>query len=69
MGGRVSLSVVIIAAVSVFAAPFALNLTNWGYYADTLAGIVYHYALPAALAAATLSAFKLSPNARLAIAL
>jgi len=47
----------------------ALNLTNWGYYADTLTGIAYHYALPAALAAATLSAFKLSPNARLAVAL
>ena len=59
----------IVFAASVFAALFVLNLTNWAYYADTLAGIAYHYALPAALAAATLSALRLSPNARLSVAL
>lgn len=53
----------------VFAALFGLNLSNWDYYADTPAAIAYHYALPAALAAATLAAYKLSANARLTAAL
>lgn len=48
-------SLVIVAAVSVFAALFALNLSQWHYYADTLAGIAYHYALPAAQAAGAIA--------------
>ncbi|MCH7937213.1 MAG: hypothetical protein IH994_09005 [Proteobacteria bacterium] len=66
---RVFSSVVIIAAASVFGALFVLNLTNWVYFADTLAAIAYHYALPAALVAAALFIFRLSANGRLTAAL
>lgn len=60
---------VIVAAAVVALALLALNLGNHAYYADSLSGVVYHFAVPAALAIGLLAALRLSREWRLALAI
>jgi len=66
---RVLSSLVVVAAALVSLALLALNVRNREYYADSLAGILYHFALPAALAVGLLAALRLPRPWRLALAL
>jgi len=67
--GRIAAIAVIVAAAAVFAALLGLNLSNWEYYADTVPGVLYHFVLPAVMAAALLCGLKLPTGARWALAL
>jgi len=58
---------VIIAAGLVFVALFVLNVTNQSYYTGSLFGILYHFVLPAAFAAAVFACLRLSLDGRLVV--
>ncbi|MBI2584720.1 MAG: SGNH/GDSL hydrolase family protein [Rhodospirillales bacterium] len=62
-------SLVITAAAVVSLALLALNIANHAYYADSISGILYHFVVPAALAAGLLAALRLSRQWRGALAL
>ncbi len=66
---RIVSSLVIVAAAVVNLALLALNVGNRAYYVDSISGILYHFAVPAALAVGLLAALRLPRPWRRALAL
>ena len=60
---------VIIGAAMVFTALFVLNLNNTWAYTNSVSAVIYHYVLPAAVAAGLLAAIRLSRKYRLTLAI
>ena len=68
MAGRIPKAVIILSGL-VFLSLLALNIRNFPHYSDSIASFGYHFAVPAALAAAAFAALRLPPSWRWAVTL